>query len=113
MARQLERQVIERARALISRHEQWRRAAYAVDANGDRVDWCAKQAVAFCAVGALRRAAYDLTSDRGHAIMLADKIAGTMIRSRHEKLAVMKMEFLNDAKGHAAVLQLFDVVGTS
>jgi hypothetical protein len=110
MARHLERQVIERAREMISRHEQWRRAAYAMDANGERVDWCAKQAVAFCAVGALRRAAYDLSGDRNHAIRLADKIAGTMIGIGHEGLAAMKVKFINDAKGHAAVLQLFDAV---
>ena len=112
MSRQLERQVIERARGLISRHEQWRTMVYAMDANGRRVDWCAKQAVAFCAVGALRRAAYDLSGDRNHAIMFANKIAGRMIGIEHEGLAVIKVKFINDAKGQAAVLRLFDTVST-
>ena len=108
MSRQLDSQVTKRARALIHKQEQWRRMVYAMDAKGERVDWCSEQASTFCAIGALRRAAFDLSGDRQHAIMVTNKIACKMTGIAHEDLAVIKMKYINDAKGHAAVLQLFD-----
>ena len=40
--------------------------------------------------------------------MITNKIARKITGITHEDLAVIKMKYINDAKGHGAVLQLFD-----
>jgi hypothetical protein len=95
----LEKQVIARARELIADKKHWTREAYARDLNSHPCDPLEKSAVRFCAVGALQRAAWDLGVGPGPL----DE-ANTVLRS----LNVVCMPWLNDNKGHAAVLALFD-----
>jgi hypothetical protein len=55
----------------------WCRHTYAVDARGDEVDPCDDHAAAFCALGALRRASFDLHG----------RPAGVPMRARSQCLA--------------------------
>ena len=112
MSRELEWQIVERGRALIGEPQRWCRSAYAMDGKGRRVDWCWREAVAFCAIGALRRAAYDLTGDRSRAISISNRIAARMTSIGLEELAALKLQQTNDTKGHSVVLMLFDTLQT-
>ena len=107
MSQELERQVIDRARALICEPKHWRQMVYAMDDHHRRVDWCSQEAVAFCVIGALRRAAYDLSGDRNRAILIANRIAAKMTTIGFDELARIKVQHINDTKGHGEVLRLF------
>jgi hypothetical protein len=103
MARPLKLQIVERARTLIADEQHWCRRHLAEDVNGISVSPTFAGAVKRCGLGAVIAAAYELTHDLdaahqlGHEAMRPHYGAATLI-------------YLNDSKGHAAVLALFDEV---
>jgi hypothetical protein len=63
MARPIQIQILERARALIADEQHWCRGELARDINGEGVCPTASSAVKRCGLGALIAAAYQLTHD--------------------------------------------------
>src|SRR4029453_2470642 len=103
MASPLKVQIVERARALIADESHWCRGALARDANGTGVCPMSDGAVKRCGLAALIMAAYQISTDRREAIGLAVKA----MRPLHGSATLMHV---NDTRGHAAVLALFDEV---
>jgi hypothetical protein len=84
MARPLQIQIVERARALIADKQHWCRGELARDVSGEGACPTSASAVKRCALGAVIAAAHELTHD---------------------------LDSANDyMRGHAAVLALFDTV---
>ncbi|MGE0850240.1 MAG: hypothetical protein AB7O44_11560 [Hyphomicrobiaceae bacterium] len=102
MAQPLERQIIERARALIATPATWTQGEFARNASGERVSWRSPQAKRFCVWGALNRAAYDTTGDRRQSIALADHAARTL------RNGATSLSGTNDRGTHNDVLAIFD-----
>jgi hypothetical protein len=103
MARSLKLQIVEGARALIADESHWCRGALARDAKGLGVCPLYDGAVKRCGLGALIMAAYQITNDRRVAYDLAIKA----MRPLHGSATLVNV---NDVRGHAAVLALFDEV---
>jgi hypothetical protein len=103
MARPLKVQIVVRARALIADEQHWCRGELALDANGMGVCPMSDEAEKRCGLGALIVAAYQITTDRREAINLAIKAMSPL----HGSATLMHV---NDTRGHAAVLALFDDV---
>jgi hypothetical protein len=103
MSRPLKLQIVERARALIADEQHWCCSHLAQDASGVSVSPTSARAVKRCALGAVIAAAYQLTHDfdaahrLGHEALRPGYGAATLIH-------------VNDTRGHAAVLALFDEV---
>ena len=103
MSRPLKLQIIEQARALIAGEQHWCRRHLAQDVNGVAVSPTSASAVKRCGLGAVIAAAYQLTHDfdaahqLGHEALRPHYGAATLIH-------------VNDMRGHAAVLALFDEV---
>jgi len=106
MAKTVNRQIVERARVLVAGKETWTRFAVAKCTDGYRTTPWLPGAVKFCAVGALQRAAYEVTGDEQLALKVVPMIAADMTDPR--KVAVSKLMFVNDFRGRQAVLRLFD-----
>jgi hypothetical protein len=102
MAKPLKVQILERARALIADERHWCPGDLARDARGFPVDPTDSDAEQRCAVGALLSAAYELTDDPD----VAHRLAATAMRPI---VGTTSLAHLNDAEGHAAVLDLFDL----
>ena len=103
MARPLQIQIVERARALIEGKDRWCRNHIALDANGISVFPTNPTAVKRCALGALIAAAYELTHDHD----ASDRLAYDALRPH---CSTPTLIYINDMSGHAAVLELFDKV---
>src|SRR4029453_7429716 len=103
MASPLKVQIVERARALIADEQHWCRGELARDAKGRGVCPMSDGAVKRCGLGALIMAAYQITTDRQEAISLAIKA----VRPLHGSATLVQV---NDTRGHAALLALFDEV---
>jgi hypothetical protein len=103
MARPLKLQIVERARALIAEEQHWCRRHLALDASGVGVFPTSAAAVKRCALGAVIAAAYQLTNDFDAAHYLGHEA----LRPRYGPNTLI---YVNDARGHAAVLALFDEV---
>jgi hypothetical protein len=103
MARPLKLQVVERARALIADEQHWCRRQLAQDVNGAAVSPTSASAVKRCGLGAVIAAAHQLTHDFDAAHALGHKA----LRPRYCPATLI---YVNDARGHAAVLALFDEV---
>jgi hypothetical protein len=103
MARPLQLQIVERARALIADESHWCRGELARDANGMGVCPMSDEAVKRCGLGALIMAAYRIIPDHRRAYDLAIKA----MRPLHGSATLVNV---NDLRGHAAVLALFDEV---
>jgi hypothetical protein len=103
MSRPLKVQIVERARALIADEQHWCRCELARDARGAGVCPTSVTAVKRCGLGALIAAAYEITGDHltahDFAIRAVQPLYGTATLVR-----------VNDMRGHAAVLALFDEV---
>ena len=102
MSQPLERQIIERARALIATPQMWTQGEFARDAHGEPVNWRSPKAVQFCLWGALNRAAYAMTGDRYRSVGLADHAAAAL------RDGATSLSGVNDRGTHAEVLALFD-----
>jgi hypothetical protein len=103
MARPLEIEIIEKARALIEDEARWCRNHIALDASGVSVFPSNSGAVKRCALGALIAAAFELT----HNHDTADHLAYEALRPH---CGTSTLIYINDTTGHAAVLELFDKV---
>ena len=102
MSRPLKVQIVERARALIADEQHWCRRHLA-EVNGVTVSPTSGNAVKRCDLGALIAAAYQLTHDLDEAY----KLGHEALRPRYGPATVIHV---NDVRGHAAVLALFDEV---
>jgi hypothetical protein len=103
MARPLQLQIVEKARALIEDKERWCRNHIALDANGVSVFPTSSSAVKRCGLGALIAASYELTGNHD----AADRLAYDALRPHCGSSTLIHT---NDMRGHAAVLALFDKV---
>ena len=103
MSRPLKLQIVERARALIADEQHWCRRNLANDMNGVPTFPTSARAVKWCGLGALVAAAYQLTNDFDAAHQLSNEVLGAHCRSA-------TLMHVNDIRGHAAVLTLFDEV---
>lgn len=101
MSKPLKRQILERARTLISDENHWCRGALGRDVYGNRVDPTDPTALRRCAFGALMAAAVELVADPKQARALAHAIA-------QETCGTNFLIHTNDVHGHAAALALFD-----
>jgi hypothetical protein len=95
-------QVLETARALIEDERHWCPGDLARDAMGFPVSPTDSSAKQRCALGALLAAAHDLTGNPE----LAHHLATTAMRPL---VGATALSHINDAEGHAAVLDLFDL----
>jgi hypothetical protein len=103
MSRPLRLQIIEGARELIADEQHWCRHHLAQDVNGVSVSPTSARAVKRCGLGALIAAADQITNDHRGAHDLAIKAMSPL----HGSATLMHV---NDTRGHAAVLALFDEV---
>src|SRR5262245_25251243 len=103
MARPLQMQIVERARTLIADEHHWCRGELARDANGEGVCPTSANALRRCALGAVIAAARELTHDWG----AAQDFAFNALRPQYGTATLVRV---NDVRGHAAVLALFDEV---
>ena len=101
MSRPLKIHILERARALIADEQHWCRRHLGQDGNGISVSPTSASAVKWCGLGAVIAAAYQLTHDLDEAYKLGH------LRPRYGPATVIHV---NDVRGHAAVLALFDEV---
>jgi hypothetical protein len=103
LSRPLKVQIAETARTLIADEQHWCRRHLAEDVNGVSVSPTSASAVKHCGLGAVIAAAYQLTHDFDAAHQLAQEVLGA-----HYRAATLM--HVNDSRGHAAVLALFDEV---
>ena len=103
MSRSLKFQIVEQARALIADEKHWCRHHPGEDVNGLAVSTTSAKAVKRCGLGAVIAAAYQVT----HDFDAADQLGYEALRPRYGAATVI---YVNDTKGHAAVLALFDEV---
>ena len=103
MSKPLKVQIAETARTLIADEQHWCRRHLAEDVNGVSVSPTSASAVKHCGLGAVIAAAYQLTHDFDAAHQLAQEVLGA-----HYRAATLM--HINDTRGHAAVLALFDEV---
>jgi hypothetical protein len=101
LSRPLKIQIVELGRTLIADEQHWCRHHLALDKNGIAVTPTSSLAVKRCALGAVIAAAYQLTHDFDTAHKLG-----------HEALASIgrPVTRVNDVRGHAAVLAVFDEI---
>jgi hypothetical protein len=103
MAKPLQFQIVEKARSLIADQQHWCRGVLAQDASGASVLATSASAVQRCGLGALIAAAYQLS----HDFDVANELAHRALRPG---CGVATLVQVNDTRGHAAVLALFDEV---
>ena len=93
MSRPLKIQIVERARELIADEQHWCRRHFGEDAHGFPVSPTSPSAIKWCGLGAVIAAAYQV----GYQVLRPRYGSATLIH-------------INDVRGHAAVLALFDEV---
>ena len=103
MARSVQLQIAERARALIADERHWCRGKLARDINGHGVSPISTSAVKWCALGAVVAATHELTNDSDAAYTLAFKA----LRPHYSTTTLI---LINDIRGHSAALSVFDGV---
>jgi hypothetical protein len=105
MAQTLQRQIIAGALALIANEANWTRGSLARTRDGTRCGWCDPDAARYCALGALGRAAAELTADYQQSHFFAMKAAREVLSANN--LAGYCLPSVNDVRGHAAIVVLF------
>jgi hypothetical protein len=103
MAKPLQLQIIETARALIADERQWCPRHLALDERGVGVLPTSNSAVKRCALGAVIAAAFRLTRDYDAARHLA-------LNALRPHYSTATLLHVNDMRGHKAVLALFDEI---
>ena len=103
MSKSLKVRIIEQARALIEDERHWCRSELARNKNGHSVCPTDDRAERRCALGALIAAAYRITNDYDRARDIA-------LRAVRPLYGTATLVHVNDLRGHAAVLALFDEV---
>ena len=94
--------ILQRARALIEEERHWCPGDLARDTRGFSVSPTDSNAEQRCAVGAILAAAYQFTGDLDRAKEVA------MVAMR-PVIGATSLTHVNDAQGHAAILDLFDL----
>ena len=105
MTTTVQKQVLINARALIADPAHWTSCTLARTADDDVVDWYDRSATKWCAEGAIYRAAYDLVGDRKEATRIGNEVANSILPRRWLSRTLPN---INDGRGHAAVLAVFD-----
>ena len=95
MAKPLQIQIVERARALIADEQHWCRGQLAEDATRDSVFPTSASAVRRCGLGAVIAAAYQLTDDYA----AANELAHNALRPHY---GISTLVHVNDLRGHVA-----------
>jgi hypothetical protein len=103
MSRPLKPQIVEQARSFIADEQHWCRGHLAEDASGASVFPTSASAVKRCGLGAVIAAAYQLTRDYD----AANELAHNALQPHY---GISTLVHVNDVRGHAAVLALFDEV---
>lgn len=94
--------VLRAARAIIAEREHWTTGEMARNAEGNSCPWGSRDAVRFCALGAIRR----VVRDPGDVID-ACAVLHAAARALYPEKASFVTE-VNDQLGHEAVLAMFD-----
>jgi hypothetical protein len=102
MAKTLQHQIIARALELIADERHWTRGALARDEQGAFCFWNSKEAVKFCAAGALARATAELLGSAHGADPLALEVTRAVMAANGATRCVQQ---INDIEGHAAVVR--------
>ena len=102
MSRNLQSQILSRARQLLDDRKRWTRHAPARDLSGRKCAPTEVCAVRYCAYGALLRSAYQMTHCKKRAAVLA-RSTEQMILGGNSRLA-----HVNDKRGYRVVLRLLD-----
>jgi len=109
VSKTLDHHVVARAREIISDEKHWTQFDYAQLDTSDEADPADPLAVRFCA---LRRAAYELSSDSDSFATLAGRVQDgieSFARTRSHLNSNFSLQDLNDDQnGHPNVLKLFD-----
>jgi hypothetical protein len=92
------KEILIKARALISKPENWCQGSYAIDALGESTPSFSKTAVKFCALGALRKIKTDLG---GVEIFGCELVLRAVV-------GTPDIPSFNDRADHAAVLDMYD-----
>ena len=103
MSKPLKLQIVEQARAPVADESRWCRGKLARDAKGRGVCPMSESATKRCGLGALMAASYEMTGHHRAAYDLA-------IRAMQPLYGTTTLVKVNDLRGHAAVLALFDEV---
>jgi hypothetical protein len=103
VSRPLKVQIVEVARTLIADEQHWCRRHFGEDVSGFAVSPTSASAIKWCGLGALIAAAYQLT----HNADAAYQVGYQVLRPRYGYATLIH---INDVRGHAAVLALFDEV---
>ncbi len=111
MAKPINTQVIERARAYVALRSGWTRYTLALTRNNRDCDPTDPRAARFCAFGALVRAGFDITGDVDQARQLASQAAMWMTGRDTPEEAYEAIYTINDGppvSSRKAILELFD-----
>ena len=104
MARPIQQQIILRALEIVSDENRWTAATLARDQHGRSCPVHAPEAVRFCAVGALARAASELLGDRANHALVAH-IENTVLAADGQPR--LNLAHINDQQGRKAIIELF------
>src|SRR5262245_49061827 len=94
--------ILMRARALIEDERHWCPGDLARDARGFSVSPTDSNAEQRCALGAILATAYQLTGD-------LDRAQEVAMHAMRPVIGATSLTHVNDAEGHAAILNLFDL----
>ena len=103
MSKPLNLLIVEHARSLIANERHWCRGDVALDEDGNAVCPTSGCVVRRCALGAVIAAGYELT----HDLNKANELAFQVLRPHYSTSTLVRV---NDMRGHAAVLALFDEI---
>ena len=106
MSRPLKVQIVEQARSLIADEQHWCRGQLAEDARRRIVVPTSAKAVRRCGLGAVIAVAFKLTQNYDAAYSLAQN-------ALRPYCGLSTLVHVNDERGHAAVIALFDEVISS
>ena len=104
----LHHQILRKARGLLSDRRKWTRYGAARTGQGAICTPYAPSAVRFCAYGAIARAALEVTGNRQQARQLAKSIETQLVGVERAPHPQKRLSHINDRKGYAAVISLFD-----
>jgi len=107
MAKTLQHQIIARALALISDDSRWTGGAMARDARRHLCSVYASDAVRFCALGALARAAFELLGFSCDPDLI-DKIEAAVLAANG--LEQLSLASINDRAGREIIVAMFQKV---
>ena len=99
---------LRRARARIERPESWCRTYCALDAHGEPTDPDAKDAVCWCARGALEAEGYYVLAEGEDTDQIDGDEPWWFLHLAARRLRYGSIEAFNDGQSHAEVLALYD-----